>query len=103
MARLLIFPMSTASTAHIIPAPGSRGPDIAFKWVATFAASMIVVLIVFVGLELYWGSRLSIAKFGVGFLFSSEWDPVTDKYGALPFIFGTEIVGTFGVQADYKF
>jgi phosphate transport system permease protein len=57
--------------------------------VATFAASMIVILIVFVGLELYWGSRLSIAKFGVGFLFSSEWDPVTDKYGALPFIFGT--------------
>src|SRR5208282_3732732 len=81
--------MSTASSTTILPSPGSRGPDIAFKWVATFAASMIVVLIVFVGLELYWGSRLSIAKFGVGFLFSSDWDPVTDKYGALPFIFGT--------------
>jgi phosphate transport system permease protein len=81
--------MSTASSTHILPAPGSRGPDIAFKWVATFAASMIVVLIVFVGLELYWGSRLSIAKFGIGFLWSSEWDPVQEKYGALPFIFGT--------------
>jgi phosphate transport system permease protein len=81
--------MSTASSTHILPAPGSRGPDIAFKWVATFAASMIVILIVFVGLELYWGSRLSIAKFGVGFLWSSEWDPVQEKYGALPFIFGT--------------
>jgi phosphate transport system permease protein len=81
--------MSTASTAHILPAPGSRGPDIAFKWVATFAASMIVILIVLVGLELYWGSRLSLAKFGAGFLWSSEWDPVQDRYGALPFIFGT--------------
>jgi phosphate transport system permease protein len=81
--------MSTASSTHILPAPGSRGPDIAFKWVACAAASMIVILIVLVGLELYWGSRLSLSKFGVGFLWSSEWDPVTDRYGALPFIFGT--------------
>jgi phosphate transport system permease protein len=81
--------MSTATTTHILPAPGSRGPDIAFKWVATAAASMIVILIVLVGFELYWGSRLSLAKFGPGFLSSSEWDPVQDKYGALPFIFGT--------------
>jgi phosphate transport system permease protein len=28
-------------------------------------------------------------KFGWGFLFSSEWDPVNEKFGALPFIFGT--------------
>jgi phosphate transport system permease protein len=81
--------MSTASSTHILPAPGSRGPDIAFKWVAALAASMIVILIVLVGIELYWGSRLSLSKFGAAFLWSSEWDPVTDKYGALPFIFGT--------------
>src|SRR5580658_919729 len=81
--------MSTASSTHILPAPGSRGPDIAFKWVACIAASMIVILIVLVGFELYWGSRLSIGKFGFGFLWSSEWDPVQDQYGALPFIFGT--------------
>jgi phosphate transport system permease protein len=81
--------MSTASSTHILPAPGSRGPDIAFKWVAGIAASMIVILIVLVGMELYWGSRLSLSKFGAGFLWSSEWDPVQDRYGALPFIFGT--------------
>ena len=82
--------MSTASSQpSVLPAPGSRGPDIAFKWVAAMAAAMIVVLIVLVGFELYWGSRLALAKFGPGFLFSSEWDPVQDKYGALPFIFGT--------------
>ena len=64
-------------------------PDIAFKWVAAAAATMIVVLIVLVGWQLYAGSRMSVAKFGFGFLWSSEWDPVQDKYGALPFIFGT--------------
>lgn len=82
--------MSTApSQSSVLPAPGSRGPDIAFKWVAAMAAAMVVVLIVLVGWQLYAGSRMSLAKFGPGFLWSTEWDPVQDKYGALPFIFGT--------------
>jgi len=82
--------MSQASTTpELLPAPGSRAPDIAFKWVASLAAMTIVVLIVLVGWQLYAGSRMSLSKFGAGFLWSTEWDPVTDKYGALPFIFGT--------------
>jgi phosphate transport system permease protein len=72
-----------------LPAPGSQGPDIAFKWAAALAAATIIALIILVGWELYAGSRLAVAKFGVSFLWSTEWDPVTDKYGALPFIFGT--------------
>ena len=80
---------SAPTTTYVMPAPGSRGPDIAFKLVAVFAAAMIVVLIVLVGWELYSGSRLAIAKYGPGFLWSSEWDPVLEKFGALPFIFGT--------------
>ena len=68
---------------------GSRAPDITFKWAAFAAALAILALIALVGFELYHGARLSIAKFGPGFLVSSEWDPVSDRYGALPFIFGT--------------
>ena len=49
----------------------------------------MIVVVVLVGWQLYAGSRSALAKFGVGFLWSSEWDPVQDKYGALPFIFGT--------------
>jgi phosphate transport system permease protein len=72
-------------------------PDIAFKWIAALAAAMIVVLIVLVGWQLYVGSRLSLGKFGLGFLWSSEWDPVQDKYGALPFIFGTLVSSFLGL------
>jgi phosphate transport system permease protein len=85
------------SISPVLPAPGSRVPDIAFKWVAALAAMMIVVLIVLVGWQLYTGSRLSLAKFGPGFLWSSEWDPVQDKYGALPFIFGTLVSSLLGL------
>ncbi len=64
-------------------------PDRAFRWIALLAAVAIVALIGLVGWELYHGARLAVAKFGVGFLASSAWDPVTDQYGAWPFIFGT--------------
>jgi phosphate transport system permease protein len=81
--------MSTASSTPVLPPPGSHLPDVAFKWAAALASATIVALIVLVGWELYAGSRLSLSKFGFGFLWSSQWDPVQDKYGALPFIFGT--------------
>jgi phosphate transport system permease protein len=83
--------------SSVLPAPGSRVPDIAFKWIAALAAAMIVILIVLVGWELYAGSRLSLGKFGLGFLWSSEWDPVQEKYGALPFIFGTLVSSFLGL------
>ena len=81
--------MSTPSSISILPASGSKLPNIAFKWAAALAAAMIVVLIALVGWELYKGSRQALTSFGPGFLWSSEWDPVAEKYGALPFIFGT--------------
>jgi phosphate transport system permease protein len=70
-------------------AAGRRWPDAAFRWIALLAALTVAGLIVLVGVELYHGSRLAIAKFGLRFLVSSTWDPVTDQYGAWPFIFGT--------------
>jgi phosphate transport system permease protein len=81
--------MSSASQKSMLPATGSRFPNLAFKWAAALAAVMIVVLIVLVGWELYAGSRLALAKFGPAFLWSTKWDPVAETYGALPFIFGT--------------
>ena len=33
----------------------------------------------------------SIRHFGFHFLFSTEWDPGKDQYGALPFIYGTAV------------
>ena len=68
---------------------GVRWPDISFRWLALLAAVTILVLIALVGWELYQGSRLAIGHFGPRFLVNSTWNPVTDEYGAWPFIFGT--------------
>ena len=78
---------SRASSA--LTSSSSRWPDISFRWLALLAALTILALIGLVGWELYRGAELAVHRFGVGFLFGSKWDPVSDVYGALPFIFGT--------------
>jgi phosphate transport system permease protein len=63
--------------------------DRIFKWLALLMAMSVFALIVLIGYELARGSALSLRKFGWHFLFSSEWDPVNEQFGALPFIYGT--------------
>src|SRR5579863_1377062 len=53
-----------------------------------FAASVFLVT-VFLVYELWVQSSPARAKFGFGFLFSKSWDPIAEKFGALPFIYGT--------------
>ncbi|HUL54942.1 MAG TPA: phosphate ABC transporter permease subunit PstC [Opitutaceae bacterium] len=74
---------------HTTARTGARWPDATFRWFALLAALTIAALIALVGWELYHGSRLAIARFGLRFLASSTWDPVADQFGAWPFIFGT--------------
>jgi len=52
-------------------------------------ALVIFALVVLIVRELTQGSQLALQKFGWRFLVSSDWDPVNEKFGALPFIFGT--------------
>jgi len=63
--------------------------DRAFRWLTLAMALSVVVLILVIGYELAHGGRLALRQFGWRFLISSEWDPVNEQFGALPFIFGT--------------
>jgi phosphate transport system permease protein len=68
---------------------GKQFGDPIFKWLTLVMALAVFALIALIGYELFRGSHLSLQKFGWHFLISSDWDPVNDVYGALPFIFGT--------------
>jgi phosphate transport system permease protein len=63
--------------------------DRVFKLLLTLGAVSVPILLGFLVLELWQGSRPAIAKFGLGFATSSVWDPVTEEFGAFPLIFGT--------------
>jgi phosphate transport system permease protein len=49
----------------------------------------VFALIVLIGFELADSSKLALHKFGWRFLTTSDWDPVSEQFGAWPFIFGT--------------
>jgi phosphate transport system permease protein len=69
----------------------ARIGDRVFKALLTVAALAVPVLLAFLVWELWSGARLAIGEFGFGFLTSSEWDPVSGQFGALPLIFGTVV------------
>ena len=67
----------------------SSSADRLFRLVLTAAALAIPVLLGFLVYELYTGSRLAIDRFGFSFVTESTWDPVAERFGAFPLIFGT--------------
>ena len=68
---------------------GAVNGDRVFKLLLIVAALLIPILLAFLVWELWQGSRLAIAKFGLDFVRTSVWDPVADQFGAFPLIFGT--------------
>jgi len=68
--------------------------DRLFRWAtAAFAAGAIVALAA-MAVQMTRASALSLRHFGPGFVTSTEWDPVRDLYGGLPYIYGT-LVSSF--------
>ncbi len=63
--------------------------DRIFRVLVAGSAFLILVVILGLVLELIRNSQLSLAKFGWSFLFSAEWNPVTESYGALSSVYGT--------------
>jgi len=68
----------------------NKGDQI-FKFLMFLTAFSVLVIMGLITYEMIIGAWPSFQKFGFGFITSSEWDPVLDKYGALPFIYGTLI------------
>jgi phosphate transport system permease protein len=65
--------------------PADRG----FATVVYAGSILFALLIIALFIMLVLGSWPSIVKFGPSFIWKSEWDPITSKFGALPMIYGT--------------
>ncbi len=63
--------------------------DIGFKNLVFVMASMIAIILFSIFVVVYYESTESISRYGLKFLFSSAWNPVTDEYGAFTAIYGT--------------
>lgn len=88
-------PPQSVRLTRPVPASRWRGTrnwgDLAFRWITAGFAASIVVTLVLMGLEMYRGAALSIEEFGLPFIWSQDWNPVEEEFGALPFIYGTVV------------
>ena len=78
--------------------PGSRPPvrkpvspwaDTLFSALAHGAAWLTLLLLAGILISLLIGAAPAIKQFGLSFLWTSEWDPVQEKFGGLVMIYGT--------------
>ena len=63
--------------------------DQAFIWLTRVLGIGVGVILLVIALTVAYRAFPAIQKYGLGFLFSSNWNPVKEEYGALPMIYGT--------------
>src|SRR5258708_26919819 len=78
-----------ARTTPLLQGKVSEIPDVFFGWAMRLCGLAVVALLGLIVYQLVVGSQLSWHAFGWKFFGQSDWNPVSDQYGALPFMYGT--------------
>ena len=87
---------TTIETRNVRRISSQAGDQIA-RLVALFFAIVILAIAVLLVYELFLRSAPARAKFGWGFLSSTEWNPVSEEFGALPFLYGTVLTSVIAM------
>ncbi|MGL5872214.1 MAG: phosphate ABC transporter permease subunit PstC [Xenococcaceae cyanobacterium] len=66
-----------------------RITDNVFIWTARIFALAIAGVLIWIAVIVAIRAMPAVAQFGLGFLFSSSWNPVNNQYGIWPAIYGT--------------
>ena len=68
-----------------------------FATTARASGGLVLLLLGGIILSLFIGGIAAFREFGPGFVFSTEWDPVHQKFGALVSIYGTLITSAIAL------
>lgn len=71
--------------------PSSALMDALFRNLTRFFAFVVFSLLAAILISLIYGSQESLREFGLPFLWTADWDPVNNHYGALIPIYGTVV------------
>ena len=71
--------------------------DKVFKAVLVAASASILLIVGAIIYMMVDNSMPTLRRFGIGFLFGSEWRPSQEVFGALPFIYGTLVSSLISV------
>ncbi len=71
--------------------------DRLFRWLLTATVVFVLVSLATAALSMLWGGREVLQSQGLSFFYSSEWNPVENKYGALAPIYGTVVTSVIAM------
>jgi phosphate transport system permease protein len=94
--------MTTTSYDPAAPEPslerrGIRLGDVLFKGVALVAAAAATVLLGLIAYKIFDLAWPAIQDFGLSFIWTDAWNPVTLDFGALAFIYGTVVTSAIAL------
>src|SRR4051794_3231667 len=75
----------------------TTGDGLAMAFTSLFALAIVVVTAMLV-YQLWIHSSPAKEKFGLSFLTSTLWNPVTNEYGAAPFLYGTVVTSVVALM-----
>src|SRR5260370_30883856 len=85
----------TSEPAHraapLLQTSGGEVPDRIFQSAMTLCGLAVLGVLVLIVRELISGSGLSWHAVGFKFFAGSDWNPVSEQFGALPFMYGTVV------------
>ncbi len=84
-----VMPKVAGSEGSLLHASSGEVPDRIFQSAMTVCGLAVLGVLVLIVYELTTRSGLSWHAFGLKFFGGSDWDPVNEHFGALPFIYGT--------------
>jgi phosphate transport system permease protein len=80
----------------LIPCRGAV-MDGLFRGITHLCAILVAASVLAIFVTLFMDSRLSIRKFGLGFLITNAWNPVTEIFGAVAPIYGTLVTSVIAM------
>ena len=91
--------LSTHATATqtSVTAPSRASVDHLFRLLTRLAAGFTFLVVIAIIIALANGALPALQKFGLAFLTSTQWNPVTQEFGAAPAIMGTVITSLIAV------
>jgi len=84
-------------SSRLTRAAASNRGDRVFRSVMMLAAACVPLLLIAIFILLLLDAWPAVQRYGMGFLGSSEWDPVAEKFGAAAYIYGTVVTSILSV------
>lgn len=93
----MAFPLRRGTRRVRKNPPGSSWRDALFRLGSGAAGVVLLAVLVLIVLVLVLNAEESIQKFGLAFVANSIWDPNTNQFGALPFVFGSLVTSAIAL------